>query len=62
MVKDLLTMWETQVQSLNWKDPLEKGMAIHSSVLAWRGPWTEESGRLQYIGSQYKMSQRVGHD
>ena len=62
MVKDLPTMWETQVQSLDRKDPLEKGMAIHSSVLAWRVPWTEESGRLQYIGSQYIRSQRVGHD
>ena len=50
MVKDLPTMWETQVQSLDRKDPLEKGMAIHSSVLAWRVPWTEESDRLQYIG------------
>ena len=60
MVKNLLTMWETQVQSLDWKDPLEKGMAIHSSVLAWRGPWTEESGRLQYIGSQYIRCEESG--
>ena len=40
-----------------WEDPLEKGMAMHSSILAWRIPWTEEPGRLQSIGSQ-----RVGHD
>ena len=46
-----------QVQSLGWEDPLEKGMASHSSVLAWRISWTEEPGRLQSIGSQ-----RVGHD
>ena len=46
-----------QVQSLGWEDPLEKGMASHSSVLAWRILWTEEPGRLQSIGSQ-----RVGHD
>ena len=38
---------ETQVQSLRWEDPLEKGMAIHSSILAWRIPWTEEPGGLQ---------------
>ena len=42
---------------LGWKDPLEKGMATHSSVLAWRIPWTEESGGLQSMGSQ-----RIGHD
>ena len=46
-VKNLSAMWETQVQSLGQKDPLEKGMATHSSVLAWRIPWTEEPGRLQ---------------
>ena len=43
---------ELQVQSLGWKDPLEEGMATHSSILAWRIPWIEESGRLQSIGSQ----------
>ena len=43
---------ETQVQSLGQKDPLEEGMVTHSSILAWRIPWTEESDRLQYIGSQ----------
>ena len=57
MVKNLPAMQETQVQSLTWKDPLEKGMATHSSVLAWRIPWTEEPGGLQSMGSQ-----RVGHD
>ena len=46
MVKRLPTMWETQVQSLGWEDPLEKEMATHSSTLAWRVPWTEEHGRL----------------
>ena len=57
MVKNLPAMQETQVQSLGWEDPLEKGMAIHSSILAWRIPWTEEASRLQFIGLQ-----RVGHD
>ena len=46
MVKNLPEMQETQVQSLGWEDPLEKGMATHSSILAWRIPWTEEPGRL----------------
>ena len=45
------------VQSLDWEDPLEKEMATHSSILAWKIPWTEQSGRLQFMGSQ-----RVGHD
>ena len=48
---------ETSVQSLGWEDPLEKGMATHSSIPAWRTPWTEEPGGLQSMGSQ-----RVGHD
>ena len=58
MVKNLLAnsrdimRHETQAQSLGQKDPLEEGMATHSSVLAWRIPWTEEPGRLQSIGSQ----------
>ena len=52
MVKRLPTMQETQVQSLGWEDLLEKEMAIHSSILAWKIPWTEESGRLQSMGSQ----------
>ena len=57
MIKDLPAMPETQVQSLDWEDPLEKGTAAHSSILAWRILWTEEPGRLQSMGSQ-----RVGHD
>ena len=56
-IKRLSTMWETRVQSLGWEDPLEKEMAIHSSTIAWKIPWTEEPGRLQSMGSQ-----RVGHD
>jgi len=56
-VKNLPAMQETQVLSLGWEDPLEKGMATHSSSLAWRIPWTEEPGGLQFMGSQ-----RVGHD
>ena len=56
-VKHLSTMRETWVQSLGWEDPLEKEMAIHSSTLAWKIPWTEEPGRLQSLGSQ-----RGGHD
>ena len=51
-VKRLPTMQETQVRSLGWEDPLEKEMAIHSSVLAWRIPWMEEPGGLQSTGSQ----------
>ena len=43
-VKNLPAMWETWVQSLGWEDPLEQGMATHSSILAWRIPWTEEPG------------------
>ena len=57
MVKNLPAMWETWVQSLGWEDPPEKGMATHSSVLAWRIPWTEEPGGLQSMGLQ-----RVRHD
>ena len=57
MVKNLPAMLETQVQSLGWEDPLEKGIAIHSSILAWRIPWTEEPDGLQSMGLQ-----RVGHD
>ena len=56
-VRHLPTMQETWVQSLGWEDPLEKGTATHSSILAWRIPWTEEPGRLQSMGSQ-----RVKHD
>ena len=57
MVKNLPTRQETQVQSLNWEDPLEKGMATYSSILAWRIPWTEEPLGLQSMGSQ-----RVRHN
>ena len=51
MVKNLLAVQETRVQSLVQEDPLAKGMATHSSILAWRIPWTEEPGRLQSMGS-----------
>ena len=57
MVKSLPAVWDTQIQSLSWEDPLEKEMATHFSILAWRIPWTEEPGRLQSMGSQ-----RVGHN
>ena len=56
-VKTLSTMWETWVQFLGQEDPLEKGMASHSSILAWKIPWTEEPGGLQFM-----VSQRVGHN
>ena len=52
MVKNVPAMWETQVRSLGWEDPLEKGKATHPSILAWRIPWTEEPGGLQPTGSQ----------
>ena len=52
MVKRLSTMWETRVRSLGQEDPLEKEMAIHSRTIAWKIPWTEEPGRLQFMGSQ----------
>ena len=51
-VKDLSVVQETRVQSLGWEDPLEKGMVIHSSILVWRIPWTQEPGGLQSLGSQ----------
>ena len=57
MVKNLLAVWDTWVQSLDWEDPLEKEMATRSSTLAWKIPWMEEPCRLQSMGSQ-----RVGHD
>ena len=57
MVKRLPTMRETQVRSLGREDPLEKDMATHSSILAWKILWTEEPGWLLFMGSQ-----RVGHD
>ena len=56
-VKNLPAMWKTRVQSLGQEDPLEEGMATHSSILAWRIPWAEEPGELLSIGSK-----RVGHD
>ena len=56
-MKNLPAMQETHVQSLGWEDPLEEGMATHSSILAGMMPWTEELGGLQSMGSQ-----RVGHN
>ena len=56
-LKRLPGMQETRVRSLGWEDPLEKETATHSSILAWRIPWSEEPGRLQSMGSQ-----RVGQD
>ena len=52
MVKHMPAMRETRVQSLSWEDPLEKEMATHSSTLAWKIPWMEESGGLQSMGLQ----------
>ena len=57
MAKNLLAVQETQIQSLSWEDPLEKGMTTHSSSLAWTIPWTEEPGGLQSV-----RLQKVGHD
>ena len=57
IVKHMLAIQETWVQSLGWEDPLEKEMAMYSSTLAWKIPWMEEPGRLQSMGLQ-----RVGHD
>ena len=57
MVKNLPVIAETLVRSLGWEDPLEKGMATHTSILAWRIPWTDEPGGLQSMGSK-----RVAHD
>ena len=57
MVKNLAVMQETQIRSLGWEDPMEKEMATHPSVLAWKIPWTEEPGGLQSTGSQ-----RARHD
>ena len=56
-VKNLPAVWETWVQSLGQEDPLEKGMVTHSSIPAWRIPWTEEPGQVQSMGSQ-----RVEHE
>ena len=57
MVKNLPEMQKTQVQSLGGEDPLEKEMATHSSILAWKIPWTDEPDGIQFM-----RSQRVGHD
>ena len=57
LVKNPPEMWETWVQSLGWEDPLEQGMATHSSIFARTIPWTEKPVRLQSMGSQ-----RIGHD
>ena len=57
LVKNLPAMHQTWVRSLSWEDPLEKEMAAHSSILAWKIPWMVEPGRLQSMGSL-----RVGHD
>jgi len=63
MVKNLPAMLETWVRSLGWEDPLEEGMAIHSSILAWRIPRTEEPGGLQSVGlqSQTRLSDYTQH-
>ena len=57
MIKNLPRMRETRARSLGWEDPLEEGMAAHSSFPAWEMPWTEEAGGLQSMGVQ-----RAGHD
>ena len=57
MMKNLPAVHETRVQSVDWEDPLEKGMETHSSILAWKIPWIEEPGGLQPVGSQ-----RIRHD
>ena len=59
-VKNPPAKWETWIQSLGWEDPLEEDMATHSSILAWRIPWTEEPGGLQPMGSQEpNMTERL---
>ena len=59
MVKHLPTMRETRVQSLGWEDLLEKEMATHSNILAWKIPWAEEPGRLQSTGSESDTTERL---
>ena len=61
MVKNLPAMQETQIQFLDWEDPLEKGMATHSSSLAWRIPWTEEPGRLQSVHGVTKSQTQLNY-
>ena len=58
VVKNLPAKQETQVRSLRWNDPLEKEMATHSSILAWEIPWTEEPGRIWFMGWQKSLTQR----
>ena len=60
-VKNLPAMWDTRVQSLGWEGPLEKEMAIHSSVLAWRIPWMEEPGGLQSMRLQLDTTEVTEH-
>ena len=61
MVQNLPAMWETQIRSLGWVDPLEKEMATHSSILAWRIPWTEKLGGLQSMGLQSQTQLITAH-
>ena len=60
-VKNLPAMQETWVRFLGWEDPLEEEMATHSSILAWKSPWTEEPGRLQSMGKESDMTERLTH-
>ena len=60
-VKHLPTVWEIGVQSLGWEDTLEKEMATHSSILAWKIPWTEEPGRLQSVRGVAKNQTRLSN-
>ena len=60
VVKNLPAIWEIQVQPLDQEDPLEEGMATHSSILAWEISWTEEPGRLRFIGMQSWTIKKVG--
>ena len=59
MIKNLPTMQETWIQSLDWEDALEKEMATHSSILTWEIPWTGEPGGLQSMGSQRDMTEQL---
>ena len=61
MVKNPPAVQETRVPSPGQEDPLEKGMAVHSSIVAWRIPWTEEPGGLQSLGSQLLTTERLTH-
>ena len=60
-VKNLPAMQETWVRFLGWEDPLEEEMATHSSIRAWKSPWTEEPGRLQSMGKESDMTERLTH-